>query len=44
MTGIDSIYEAPLNPEIRIDTSQETIDQSVLRILELIARDPSTSF
>ena len=44
MTGIDSIYEAPLNPEITIDTSKETMDLSVLRILKLIARDPPTSF
>lgn len=44
MTGIDSIYEAPLNPEITIDTSKETMDQSVLKILELIARDQPTSF
>ena len=44
MTGIDSIYEAPLNPEITIDTSKETMDLSVLRVLELIARDQPTSF
>jgi adenylylsulfate kinase-like enzyme len=44
MTGIDSIYEAPLNPEITIDTSKETMDLSVLRILELIARDQPLSF
>ena len=27
-TGIDSIYEAPENPEIRIDTTQYTIEES----------------
>jgi adenylyl-sulfate kinase len=36
MTGIDSVYEAPTNPEVTIDTSQETIDQSVLKILNFI--------
>jgi len=33
MTGIDSVYEAPSHPEITIDTSTETIDQSALRLL-----------
>ena len=28
-TGIDSIYEAPQNPEIRIDTTQYSIEESV---------------
>jgi adenylyl-sulfate kinase len=36
MTGIDSVYEAPIHPEITINTSQETIDQSVLKILNFI--------
>jgi len=36
MTGIDSAYEVPVNPEIIINTSQETIDQSVLKILNFI--------
>ena len=36
MTGIDSTYEAPTNPEVTIDTYQETIDQSVLKILNFI--------
>lgn len=36
MTGIDSVYEAPTNPEVTIDSSQETIDQSVLKILNFI--------
>ena len=36
MTGIDSAYEAPTNPEVTIDTCQETIDQSVLKILNFI--------
>jgi adenylyl-sulfate kinase len=36
MTGIDSIYEVPIHPEITIDTSQETINQSLLKILAVI--------
>jgi adenylylsulfate kinase len=36
MTGIDSVYEAPINPEIKVNTSQETIDQSVLKVLNFI--------
>ena len=36
MTGIDSAYEAPTNPEIVIDTSEEKIDQSIIKILSLV--------
>ena len=36
MTGIDSVYEAPTNPEMTIDTSQEAIEQSVLKILNFM--------
>jgi adenylyl-sulfate kinase len=36
MTGIDSAYEAPTNAEVTIDTSQEAINQSVLKILNFI--------
>jgi len=36
MTGIDSAYEAPTNPEVTIDTSQDEINQSVLKILNFI--------
>jgi adenylylsulfate kinase len=32
-TGIDSAYEAPLNPHIRINTLTETLPESVARIL-----------
>ena len=35
MTGIDSIYDAPMNPEIKIDTSREETAASVLKILTL---------
>lgn len=38
-TGIDSPYEAPINPEIRIDTTQESIHTAVKKIIDiLIAR------
>jgi len=36
MTGIDSAYEAPTNPEVTIDTSQDEINQSVLKILNFM--------
>jgi adenylylsulfate kinase len=32
-TGIDSAYEAPLNPHIRINTLNETLGESVARVL-----------
>ena len=35
-TGIDSPYEAPLNPEIRIDTRNETPEAAAERIVEHI--------
>lgn len=35
-TGIDSAYEAPISPQIRIDHTMESIDESVARILEFI--------
>ena len=35
-TGIDSPYEAPLDAEIRIDTTQLSVGQAVERILETL--------
>jgi len=35
-TGIDSPYEAPVNPELIIDTDQETLDYSVSKILNYL--------
>lgn len=32
-TGIDDPYEAPLNPEVHCHTDQETIDESVAKVL-----------
>ncbi len=37
-TGIDSPYEAPENPEIRIDTTQTTIDEAAQIIFEAILK------
>lgn len=36
MTGISAPYEAPEKPDIEIKTEQETIDESVKRILEFL--------
>ena len=42
-TGISSPYEAPLNPELRVTTGAEEIDQSVRHVLELLqSRDVFT--
>lgn len=35
-TGIDSPYEAPLNPELAIDTGQTPLDESVNRVMNLL--------
>jgi bifunctional enzyme CysN/CysC len=37
-TGIDSPYEAPENPEIRIDTTAATPDQAAEQIYEWLDR------
>ena len=36
MTGISAPYEAPENPDIEVDTEQESIEDSVKRIIEFI--------
>jgi adenylylsulfate kinase len=33
-TGIDDPYEAPLNPEVTLDTSQESVEQGALKVIE----------
>jgi bifunctional enzyme CysN/CysC len=38
-TGIDSPYEAPVNPEIRIDTTRETPEQAAARIVDILLGD-----
>lgn len=35
-TGIDSAYEAPLNPELVIDTNTFSLEQSMLQLLQLL--------
>ena len=35
-TGIDSAYEAPDKPEIRIDTTQLAIDDAAEKIIEML--------
>lgn len=37
-TGIDSPYEAPLEPEIRVDTSELSVGEAVARILDWLGR------
>jgi hypothetical protein len=32
-TGIDDPYEAPLNPEVTLDTSQESVEQGALKVI-----------
>ena len=38
MTGISAPYEAPLNPEIEIDTVKESVDESVNKILKFLEK------
>jgi len=38
-TGIDSPYEAPENPDFTIDTNKETLDNSVLKILNFLEKN-----
>jgi bifunctional enzyme CysN/CysC len=38
-TGIDSPYEAPESPEIRVNTTALTAEQSAERIYEYLARN-----
>ena len=40
-TGISSPYEPPEAPELVIDTSAETLQASVRRVLDLFAQDPA---
>jgi adenylylsulfate kinase len=38
LTGVDAVYERPLAPELRIDTSRETVEQSAGRLVDFILR------
>jgi len=35
-TGIDSPYEAPINPELVIDTDGETLEESAIKVIEFL--------
>lgn len=35
-TGIDSAYEAPVDPQIRVNTLEEDLDATVARIIDLL--------
>lgn len=35
-TGISSPYEAPVNPELRCDTGEQSLDESVNQVLEVL--------
>jgi adenylyl-sulfate kinase len=37
-TGVSDPYEAPLNPEVVVDTDQETVEQSVAKIVAALER------
>jgi adenylylsulfate kinase len=38
LTGVDAAYEAPMLPDLRVDTSAETVSESAGRLLELLVR------
>jgi len=40
-TGIDSAYEAPPNPTLKINTLEEGLDTSIGRILEILEKNQS---
>jgi len=37
VTGVDDPFEEPLNPDLTVDTSSETVDQSARRVLDHLA-------
>jgi len=42
-TGVSAPYQAPLHPEVRIDTAQESLEQSVTKLVEYVAQHLSLS-
>ena len=38
MTGISAPYETPANPDLKIDTVKESVDESVEKILKLLEK------
>jgi adenylylsulfate kinase len=41
MTGVDDPYEIPEDPDLRLDTSSLTLDESVRHLEELLGRRPA---
>ena len=39
MTGISSAYEVPENPALEVDTNNETVDESMLKIKEHVLKN-----
>ena len=39
LTGVDGDYEEPARPELRIDTSESTVDDAVERLLTLLRKE-----
>ncbi|TLG92896.1 adenylyl-sulfate kinase, partial [Pseudomonas edaphica] len=35
-TGIDSAYESPVNPHVRVNTLEEDLDSTVARIIDML--------
>jgi Rrf2 family protein len=40
-TGVDAPYEPPVNPELRVDTRETTVQEAVLQIIELLRARPN---
>jgi adenylylsulfate kinase len=38
LTGVDGVYERPIAPELRLDTSAEPVGRSAGRLLDLVLR------
>jgi bifunctional enzyme CysN/CysC len=38
-TGLDSPYQPPQNPELRLDTSGRTVEQAVVQLIDYLERD-----
>lgn len=38
MTGIQDVYEPPVNPEVVVETDRESVDESVNKILEYLVK------
>ena len=37
-TGIDAVYEKPVNPDIEINTEKENLEEAAQRILKLLQK------